>query len=210
MYVSLVYSILYLCFVAYPIAFQQERGWSPGIGGLSFLGIGIGVLAVIACEPLCRRVINMHRKDPHTGQVAPEAMVSIICVGSILLAVGQLWFAWTCTPNVHWIVPILAGLPFGAGNACVFIYANNYIAHSYGILSASALAGNMVMRCTMGATLTLAGPSMYKALGLNWASTLLGLVETVCIAIPFGFYFYGHKIREKSPLIRQLREAWRD
>ncbi|OJJ36315.1 hypothetical protein ASPWEDRAFT_86037, partial [Aspergillus wentii DTO 134E9] len=32
-YVAIVYSILYLCFVAYPIAFQQERGWSPAIGG---------------------------------------------------------------------------------------------------------------------------------------------------------------------------------
>ncbi|PLB52587.1 MFS general substrate transporter [Aspergillus steynii IBT 23096] len=189
-YVSLVYSILYLCFVAYPIAFQQERGWSPGIGGLSFLGIGIGVLVVIACEPLC---------------LAPEAMVSIICVGSILLAIGQLWFAWTCTPNVHWIVSILAGLPFGAGTACVFVYASNYIAHSYGIFSASALAGNMVMRSVMGATLTLAGPSMYKTLGLNWAGTLLGVVVTVCIAIPFSFYFYGHRIRERSVLIKELR-----
>lgn len=56
---AIVYGVLYLCFVAYPIAFQQERGWSPGIGGLSFVGIGVGVLIAIACEPLFRQVINL-------------------------------------------------------------------------------------------------------------------------------------------------------
>ncbi|KAB8229569.1 MFS transporter [Aspergillus alliaceus] len=203
-YVAIVYAVLYLCFVAYPIAFQQERGWSPGIGGLSFIGIGVGVLLAIAFEPLFRKVINLHRKDPETGAVPPEAMVSIVCFGATLLAIGQLWFAWTCTPNVHWIAPILAGVPFGAGNACVFIYANNYMARSYGIYAASALAGNMVLRSIMGACLPLAGPSMYGTLGLNWASTLLGIVEAVCILIPIGFYFYGHKIRNASPLIKEM------
>lgn len=190
--------------MAFPIAFQTERGWSPGIGGLSFVGIGVGVLLAIACEPLFRRVINRHRKDPATGLVPPEAMASVVCLGATLLAVGQLWFAWTCTPNVHWIVPILSGVPFGAGNACVFIYASNYIARSYGIYTASALAGNMLTRSIMGACLPLAGPSMYATLGLNWASTLLGLVETACISIPVVFYFYGHRIRKASPMIQEM------
>ncbi|KAL2807817.1 major facilitator superfamily domain-containing protein [Aspergillus granulosus] len=202
-YVALVYGVLYLCFVAYPIAFQQERGWSPGIGGLSFVGIGVGVLIAIACEPIFRKVIYLHRKSEN-GMVPPEAMVSIVCFGATLLAVGQLWFSWTCTSNIHWIVPILAGVPFGAGNACVFIYASNYLARSYGIYSASALAGNMLLRSIVGACLPLAGPSMYGTLGLNWASTLLGIVEAACISIPVVFYFYGHKIREASPLIKKM------
>jgi predicted membrane protein len=136
--------------------------------------------------------------------VPPEAMVSIVFFGATLLAIGQLWFAWTCTPNVHWIVPIIAGVPFGMGNACVFIYASNYIARSYGIYAASALAGNMFTRSVMGAFLPLAGPSMYQALGLNLGSTILGIVEAVCILIPVVFYFYGHIIRKKSPFIKQM------
>jgi hypothetical protein len=131
-------------------------------------------------------------------------MASIVILGAVLLAVGQLWFAWTCTPDVPWIVPILSGLPFGAGNACVFIYANNYMARSYGIYTASALSGNMFFRSIMGACLPLAGPAMYGTLGLNWASTLLGFVEAACISIPVVFYFYGHRIRRASPMIREL------
>jgi len=118
--VALVYGVLYLCFVAYPIVFEDIRGWSPGISGLAFCGIGTGTLVTIACEPLIRWWINQHKKDPETGEPPPEAMVSVITLGAVLLAVGEVWFAWTCTPNVHWIVPILAGIPFGAGNGAVF------------------------------------------------------------------------------------------
>lgn len=205
LYIAIVYGILYLCFVAYPIVFNGLRGWASGVGGLAFCGIGVGSLIVIACEPLIRKMINAHKRDEE-GNVPPEAMVSAVCIAAICIPVGQIWFSWTCTPDVHWIWPILAGVPFGAGNAGVFIYATNYLVHSYGVYAASALAGNAVLRSIMGATLPLAGPSMYAALGANWAGTLLGLLEAICIPIPFVFYRYGHKIRQKSALIRSMQE----
>ncbi|THY11575.1 MFS general substrate transporter [Aureobasidium pullulans] len=205
-YVAIVYGTLYLSFVAYPIVFQQQRGWSPGLGGLAFCGIGIGNLLTILLEPACRRLINSHKKDPETGDIPPEAMVSVICIAAVSLAAGELWFAWTCTPNIHWIVPILAGVPFGAGNAGVFIYSNNYLVHSYSVYAASALAGNAVLRSIMGAVLPLAGPAMYASLGSNWAGCTLGLIEMACVPIPVIFYLYGKKIRAKSSLIKQLQE----
>ncbi|SMR41517.1 unnamed protein product [Zymoseptoria tritici ST99CH_1E4] len=209
LYIALVYGVLYLCFVAYPIVFSQLRHWSPGISGLAFSGIGLGSMLTILSEPLLRRMINAHAHDPLTNRPYPEAMVSVVCIAAILIPIGQIWFSWTCTPDVHWIWPILAGIPFGAGNAGVFIYASNYLVQSYGIYAASALAGNAVLRSVMGATLPLAGPALYAALGANWAGTLLGLIEAVCIPIPFIFYKYGHKIRERSGLIRSMAEDQR-
>lgn len=203
-YVALVYGVLYLCFVAYPLAFQKYRGWTPGIGGLAYLGIGCGSVLTIAFEPILRKIINSHKKDA-TGKVPPEAMVSVICVSAVLLAAGEIWFAWTSTPNVHWIVPILAGVPFGAGNAGVFIYMSNYLVQSYNDYAASALAGNAVLRSIFGALLPLAGPSMYATLGLHWAGFLLGMVEAVCVAIPVVFYLYGYRIRERSVMIRKMQ-----
>ncbi|TKX20853.1 MFS transporter-like protein 128 [Elsinoe australis] len=205
-YIAIVYGILYLCFVAYPIVFSQGRGWAPGISGLAFCGIGIGSLIVICCEPLIRRIINSHKADPETGKPPPEAMVFPVCIASIAMPVGELWFAWTCTPNVHWIVPIIAGIPFGAGCSCIFIYASNYLVYSYGIYAASALAGNAVLRSILGATLPLAGPALYRAMGSNWAGTFLAALEFICIPIPFIFYRYGAKIRMKSGLIRSMQE----
>ncbi|KAF2093815.1 MFS general substrate transporter [Rhizodiscina lignyota] len=206
LYIAVIYGILYLCFVAYPIIFTDDRGWSPGITGLSYVGIGTGTLMMICSEPLIRRFINSRKPDPVTGKPPPEAMVAVVCIASILIPVGELVFAWTCTPNVHWVVPILAGVPFGIGNGIVFIYASNYLVYSYGIYAASALAGNAVLRSAMGATLPLAGPAMYATLGPHWAGTLLAILEFALIPIPFVFYRYGGKIRMRSALIRSMQE----
>lgn len=205
-YISLLYGILYLCFVAYPIVFTEERRWSVGMTGLSFVGIGIGsMIAIILATPI-KRMIDSHQVD-EDGNVAPESMMSIVCIGSILVPVGQLWFSWTCYPvTIHWALPIAAGIPFGFGNCVVFIYAGNYLAYSYGIYAASAMAGNAVLRSLLGGTLPLAGPAMYAAMGPNWAGTFLGLLELVIIPIPFLFYKYGHRIRQKSTMIREMRE----
>lgn len=193
--------------MAYPIVFRDIRGWSVGLSGLAFIGIGIGSILTIVCEPLIRRLINSHKVDPETGKVPPEAMVSFVCIAAVLIPIGELWFAWTCAPaSIHWIVPILAGVPFGAGNTGVFIYASNYLTHSYGIYAASALAGNSVIRSILGGVLPLAGSPMYSRLGPNWAGTLLGLLEIAIIPIPFVFYKYGYKIRQKSTLIQMMQD----
>ncbi|KIV82321.1 hypothetical protein, variant [Exophiala sideris] len=205
-YISLIYGILYLCFVAYPIVFTEGRGWSVGLSGLSFLGIGIGTMICICSASPIRKMINRHKPDAD-GNVPPESMLSIVCVAAIMVPVGQIWFAWTCYPtSIHWAVPIAAGIPFGFGNGTVFIYSGNYLAYSYGIYAASAMAGNALIRSLLGGTLPLAGPAMYRALGPNWAGMLLGLLEVLIIPIPFLFYRYGGRIRAKSTMIREMRE----
>lgn len=91
-------------------------------------------------------------------------------------------------------------------NTLCFIYGTSYLATSYGNFAASALAGNTVMRSLFGATLPLAGPTMYAALTPQWAGTLLGLLEVVLIPIPIVFWRYGARIRARSPVIRGMRE----
>lgn len=205
--ISIVYAVLYLCFVAYPIVFTQHRGWSSGITGLSFIGIGIGTLTSLCGEPLFRRIINKQPRDPETGKVLPEAQAIVMCAGSIAASIGQMGFSWTCLPtSIHWAVPIAFGIPFGFGNTIVFIYGSNYLAGAYGIYAASALSGNAFIRSVIGGTLPLAGPTMYKTLTPRWAGTVLGVLEIIMIPIPFIFWRYGGKIRAKSRLIRQLRE----
>lgn len=164
-------------------------------------------MLAIFSEPLCRKIVNAHKKDPETGRAIPEASASIVCIGAFLCPIGVLWFAWTSVPvTIHWVWGILAGVPFGAGNCLIFIYASNYIAGCYGIYSASALAGNSVVRSFLGGTLPLAGTAMYTAMTPQWAGTLLGVAQVLLIPIPVAFYFFGPKIRARSPLIRSLRE----
>lgn len=104
------------CFVAYPIVFEQTRGWGPGDTGLSFIGIGIGTMIAIFMEPVWRKIINSHPKDPETGRVAPEASACIMSIGAVLTPIGQLVFSWTCLPtSIPYAIPIAFGIPFGCG-----------------------------------------------------------------------------------------------
>ncbi|KAL7951234.1 major facilitator superfamily domain-containing protein [Trichoderma barbatum] len=206
LWVALVYGILYLSFIAYPIVFSEHRGWGPGVSGLAYPGIGAGTVVVIVCEPLIRGFVNKQPRDPVTGRVLPEATALVMGFGAILTSFGQLGFSWTCLPTyIHWIVPILFGIPFGAGNTFCFIYSNNYLAGAYSIYAASALASSTVLRSVFGGTLPLVGPNMYAALGPRWAGTLLGFLEVVTIAIPFVFWRYGSKFRSKSKMLNQLQ-----
>lgn len=206
-YIGLIYGILYLCFVAYPYVFQEIRGWTLGLSGLAFLGIGLGGLVTIVAEPLIKRMIRSHKPDPGTGSPPPECMMSIVCIASVLIPAGQLWFSWTCLPmQIHWIWPILAGVPIGAGNIAVFIYATTYLANTYELYAASALASNTVVRSMLGGILPLIGSRLYQRLGANWASSLLGFLQMAIIPIPFVFYWYGDRIRKRSSLIASIQE----
>jgi hypothetical protein len=175
--------------------------------GLSYSGIGIGTMLAIFLEPVYRKLINSHKRNPVTGRPEPESMVSVICIASIAAPVGEMIFAWTCVPvRIHYVFPMLGGIFFGAGNCIIFILSQSYQAQSYGIYAASALAGSTVTRSILGGVLPLAGSAMYKSLGPNYAGTLLSCLEFALIPIPFVFYKYGHKIRAKSTLIRQMQE----
>ena len=42
-------------------------------------------------------------------------------LGSFMLPIGLFWFAWAPNKDVHWIVPVLAGVPFGWGCLGIFV-----------------------------------------------------------------------------------------
>ncbi|KAI5795283.1 MFS multidrug transporter [Geopyxis carbonaria] len=206
-YVAAVYGILYLCFTAYPIVFSEKRGWGPGISGLAFLGIGIGTCIAVLCEPISRKLYNMHAVDPDTGKRPPEARIVLVCFASVIIPLSIFWFAWTCVPvSIHWIWPILSGVPYGLGNVFVFLHANNYLVTSYDVFAASAMAGNAVTRSILGGVMPIFGPIMYHRLGPNIAATIVACIATALIPIPWVFYKWGKTIRNNSPMLTRLQK----
>jgi hypothetical protein len=117
---------LYLCFAAYPIVFQKGHGWNAGVGGLAFLGMVVGMLSgvlIIIFEN--KRYSRIHKATG--GFAPPETRLPTVIFGGVIAVVGLAWFAATATPSIHWIVPILAGLPFGAGFLLIFMSCMNYL-----------------------------------------------------------------------------------
>lgn len=109
------------------------------------------------------------------------------------------WFAWAARSSIHWISPVLAGIPFALGNLAIFIAGALYIIDTYGPMNgASAVAANGLSRYTMGAVFPLFTFQMYETLGIGWATSLLGFVSVAMMPIPWVLYKYGPQIRAKS------------
>ena len=129
-YMAIIYGTLYMCFAAFPIVFQQGRGWSPGIGGLAFVGIAVGMsfstVGSIFDNKRYQRIVAV---SPG-GMAPPEARLPPAILGSILLPIGLFWFAWTNSPSIHWIVPIIGSAFFASGIVLVFLSLMNYLIDS--------------------------------------------------------------------------------
>src|SRR6202023_10319 len=56
LYMSVLYGLLYMFFVAYPIVYQKGKGYSASTTGLMFIPIAVGILGSAVCAPL----VNKH------------------------------------------------------------------------------------------------------------------------------------------------------
>jgi hypothetical protein len=128
---------------------------------------------------------------------------------------------------VHWIVPVIALVPFGWGNLLIYISTALYVVDTYAALTAaSAIAANGLLRYIFGATFPLFtvqstiqtlslflsllhpmeskiveanfGIKVYESLGIDWATSLLGFLSLAMLPIPWGLYKWGAEIRARS------------
>lgn len=152
---AIIYGILYLSFGSYPIVYEIGRHWSPGISGLAFLGIAVGMLIGAAYSIWDnKRYIRVSQNSPG-GIAPPEARLPTAMIGGIALPIGLFWFAWTNAPSIPWPASVAGGIPFGFGMVLVFLSIMNYLIDSYVIFAASVLAANAVMRSIFGAVFPL-------------------------------------------------------
>ncbi|TRM63626.1 major facilitator superfamily domain-containing protein [Schizophyllum amplum] len=195
-YLSFIYSILYLLFFAFPIAFSEVRGFSAGMTGVTFISVVLGIgLAMGIAVPAQERIFRAATKNG----TYPEARLYTMMVGSIFLPVALFIFAFTGGYEwVHWIGPCIGGGVFGWSMILIYISANSYIVDSYSSYAASAIASKTLMRSEVGAMVPLYVNQMFHNMGFQYAGLLLALVSVAIMPIPFVFFIYGERIRQKS------------
>lgn len=121
LYMAFIYGTLYLFFEAYPIAFQESRGWSAGVGALPFLGITIGVILGVAIIVHNSNGRFRRKMVENGGKPVPEERLIPMIIGAFMLPIGLFWFAWTSSPHISWVPQVLAGIPIGAGVEMIFL-----------------------------------------------------------------------------------------
>lgn len=208
LYLAVAYGIFYMYFQAYPIVFRGIYGMSIGISGLMFLPIGLGTGIGLAVSMVWDSRLQRSLKAGRTwAQKEEYRRLPLACLGGPLYAVALFWLGWTARAEISWVVPFLAGVPFGMGIFLIFIALLNYLGDSYKIYSASAMAAAACCRSILGALLPLATNSMYTNLGVGWATSLLAFLSLGMCAVPFLFLRYGDFIRERSVFCQSLKHV---
>ncbi|KAF8247532.1 putative MFS multidrug transporter [Wilcoxina mikolae CBS 423.85] len=196
-YMSVLYGLLYMFFIAYPIVYREGKGWAPGVTGLMFIPMAVGVVLSAACSPLInKQYLTIHAK--FKGNPPPEMRLIPMMWACFLIPVGLFIFAWSSYPHVHWAGPMMGGFSVGFGFIFLYNSANNYLVDTYQSQAASALAAKTFLRSFWGAVTVLFTSHMYHRMGYQWASCFLAFLALACCAIPFLFYFFGPRIRKHS------------
>jgi hypothetical protein len=119
---ALILGILYLAFQAFPIIFRKHS-YTPQEVGLSFLGIGLGIVIGLGTQPYWNRMFDRVSKE-HNGNLPPETRLIPSMAGAVLAPISLFWLSFTTYRNVNSAVPIIASVPFGT--AVYLIYTSSW------------------------------------------------------------------------------------
>lgn len=198
LFLSVVHGTLFLLFAAYPIVYQQVRGWPQGVASLPFLAIAIGIIISLFYVALVDQKRYAKVVAKNQGFAPPEARLPPAMLGSIALPIGLFWFAWTNGPETFWLISVSAGVFFGFGMVLLYMSLTNYLVDAYLGYAASALAASTVLRSIAGAAFPLFTNRMYDSLGIHWASTIPAFLALIFVPSLILFYKFGHIIRSKT------------
>ena len=203
-YVAFNFGLLNAFFAAFSWVFQRQYGFGLAATGLTYLGQAVGSVAgliIMLCiySQYWANEIAKVKKEDSTAKMAPEKRLIIAKIASPMMPMALFWFGWTAKPEVHWISPVIAEGFFSCGNLLIFTCTSLYFTDCYGAMySASAWSSSTFLRYLAGFAFPMFVLQMYEALGVGWATSLLGFVSLFLMPIPFLLSRYGPLLRRKS------------
>lgn len=206
-YLALVYTIFYMSFQAFPIIFSNLYGLSPGVTGLCYLPIGGGACLSLPIFWYWDFFLAKAsaRGAPWTNREEFRRL-PLALLGGPMFVISLFWLGFTARTNIHFVVPMLAGIPFGIGFLLIFMALLNYLTDAYDIFAASANAAASCCRSLLAVVLPLATSHMFDSLGISGACALLGGLSAGMCVIPFVFIWKGPSLRARSRFCVALRE----
>jgi hypothetical protein len=196
-YASFVFALLYMTLEIFPIVYADNRGWSPFISTLPFIGLFVGVLCAVFVN-LENQPRYIRALEAAGGKPVPEARLPPMAVGGVLFVIGLFLFGWTASPSIPWPVSVVAIGFIGAGFNTIFQQCINFLVDTYRLYAASATSANTFLRSCAAAALPLAVRPMVHSLGVGPSMTILGGIAVLALPVPFVFMRYGVALRKKS------------
>jgi hypothetical protein len=153
LYNSFVYGLLYLLFEAFPIEYEQARGWTAVQGSLIFLAVLVGVCFSGCIQASYQPYFWKQLDKAHAQRKKndPEARLPPMMLGAVLFAAGLFWFAGGSGKEKSAAIGIVGAGCIGAGFILIFQNAVNYLIDAFTIHAASAQAANTFLRSLVSA-----------------------------------------------------------
>lgn len=199
LYFAFMFGLIYLLFTTFPTVFEETHGFSAGIAGLVYHGLGLGmIVGIVLFGKLSDKLVASSRGGT-AGR--PELRLILMMWATPVIPVGFVWYGWSTDVQTHWIVHILYTFFIGAGAFLLMMPAQIYLVDTFGTsAAASALAANTVLRSLVGTFLLIAGTPLYARLGLGWGNSLLAFLAVAFLPVPVFFYKSGEGLRRRFPV----------
>ncbi|WPG97846.1 Hypothetical protein R9X50_00062800 [Acrodontium crateriforme] len=197
LYASFCYGILYASLAAFPIEFEEVRGWNKLVGSLPFLALLLGVFIGSAAN-LLNQKFYLKAWKANNYRPVPEARLPPMMFGSLFFVGGLFMFAWTSKASTFWLLPCIGITIMGVGFFTIFQAALNYLIDTFQRYAASAVAANTFLRSAFaGAFPLFIGPMLHN-IGIDWGVSIFGFIAVALVPIPYLFYIYGKRIRARG------------
>ncbi|KAI5291980.1 hypothetical protein KEM55_008183 [Ascosphaera atra] len=199
---ALIFGLLYLFFLTIPSVFENDYGFTASKTGLANLGLCLGSILTMFLHALTSDAWLRRLALKYNGGVpTPEMRLPLLTIYTLIMPVSFFWYGWAVDTRMSYIWPIVSTVPFAISSTGMFMVIVAYVIDSFPEHAASASAAITFARSMVGAVLPLAGPAMFKRLGLGWGNSVLGFLSLLFVPIPFVFYRYGERMREVSPVL---------
>ncbi|GAA6006278.1 MFS transporter [Rhodotorula paludigena] len=197
LWIAYAWGITFLFLSAIPLCFQNNHGWSEGIGGLPYIALVVGCFIGFATSRWADSIYD-RKRDENNGIPIPEYRL-----------IGAMWFAWMMPAGLFIfsftqygfitpVAPIISLLLILHGIYHIFNATYNFTADAYPEVASSAIAGQGLLRNMFGGATPLFANQMFNGMGYQYAGLLLSLVASLAIPLPYVLFKYGETIRAKS------------
>jgi MFS family permease len=200
-FMAFCFGCLYLLFTTFTMVYEEVYGWGIGLGGLSFIGLGVGsLIQMVVFGATSDRILRYKAAHSADGELKPEYRLVLLIPAGFFIPIGLFWYGWAAKSHTHWVVPILGTVWVGMGFLACMVTITSYLMDAYTEFAASAVAACAVLRSVFGGVLPLAGRKMYTTLGYGWGTSLLGFISIAMLPFPILFYMYGERLRKRFPV----------
>ena len=204
-YLVLLYILLFSFLSGFEFIFKQTYNLSPSFTGSCFGAIAAGTTTFALGAPGLYGWARRKTEHVRGRKLTPEFRLWPGIVAAPFLPISLFWLGWADFSTVSIWCNLTACFVFGVVLIAMYVSSYEYIVDSYGDHAAIALASITMCRYLIAGGMVIAARPMYEGIGTHWSLSFLGIIAAILTPAPFAFWWYGLKLRKRSPYAEDIK-----